>query len=169
MKRVFMAAAIIAAFGVNVLQGAYANDLHLEQTNRATYAGLYASIPFGGPQNKSAFDTASVGFTAGFRHELRDSYGANAYRQVDARMLDMSFSRKGFDRFSFAGQPVLLNGTDGIEYVLGASEGEGGMSSQAAVILGVAAIAGLTAVLVTDNYAKGGCITVPTVSICSHD
>jgi len=111
---IVLLSAVVFAFassGATMAQDFY------DQQDRAAYAGAYFSLSFGGG-DKAYKRPVRYGFSAGFRQsnfgqsstyfgtqfERRDA-GINMLsgRDWQARLVDLNFSDRGFERFSFSG------------------------------------------------------------------
>lgn len=113
---------------------AMAQDYYGQQ-DRALYAGAYFSMSFGDIR-KSAHHPVRYGFSAGFRQQ---NFGVNdrlsnhslvrndrhlgfaGYGNIDARVFDLNFSDRGFEKISFAGLAFVEKDTFGQMQHLGRS------------------------------------------------
>ena len=163
MKKQSLAAFALSAAAL--CSGAVSATDQYELANRANYAGLYLQVPFG-KSDHIAHKQTRFGLRAGWRQDIARSYQPGALRSFDANFVDLSFTSKGFDRFSFAGAPLVHQTEDGLAFGLNADgDGKSGGTNAWPWIFGIAAVGGLTAIVVAENY-DGGCIRVPAVTIC---
>lgn len=138
------------------------------QHDRALYAGAYLTVSFG-DRGKAAKSPLRYGFSAGWRqqdfgasqrfshHSIfrnDDGLGFAAYGNIDARVIDLNFSERGFERLAFTGLPLLQNAAYGPPARLGhhfaADNGEDGEEGDFAktfwtgtAVVAVLALAGL--------------------------
>jgi len=105
-----------------------------EQQDRAAYAGAYLSLSFGG-DNTTYKSPVRYGFSAGLRQRSYSQSGNYFGTQFDrgdakinmlgnrdwqARMVDLNFSNRGFERFSLAGTSFVQKDAYGqLQYIGG--------------------------------------------------
>lgn len=159
---------------------AAAQDLFGQQ-DRAMYAGAYLTMSFGGTK-KATKRPVRYGFSAGwrqqnfgashqfsshsvFRHD-RD-FGYAGYGNIDARVVDLSFSDRGFDRLSLSGLSLAqaddygTYATFGRRYATeGGADGEKDSDSTdsiwKAVLIGGAVVAVGVGVVAIAQFQGGG-------------
>jgi len=164
---------------LTVWSGASNAQTYLDQQQRAAYAGAYFSLSFGGGE-KAYKRPVQYGFSAGFRQSKfggSSNYFGTQFNRRDAnismfedrdwqaRIVDLNFSDRGFERFSFSGtafaqrdafgQVQYFGGRNGL-YADGDDEGKKGMGTVGKVLLWTGAAVGV-AVLSLAIACNGEC------------
>lgn len=95
------------------------------KTDHALYAGFYLSVPLGPKARGRSAQKLRFGFAAGPRFDLRATrYDPTRARTLHARIFDLRFSSRGFERFSLAG--TTLVGTNRYGGLMAADDAEEG-------------------------------------------
>lgn len=124
------------------------------RTDHALYAGFYLTVPLGPRAREGSAQKLRFGFAAGPRFDLRTSrYDPTGRPTLQTRVIDMSFSPKGFERLSLAGTTLVgtkryagllsADGDDNGDEEEGAKKKKGRSFAGTALLVGAIVVGGL--------------------------